>query len=409
MNQIIANNVSVSLSNQQILKEISLEAKSGEFIGLIGSNGSGKSTLLRALCGLIPFQHGKININGKEISHFIPKEMARIIGYVPQDTSLGFDFLVREIVLMGRHVHIPRFGVEGPKDFETAEAAMARTSITHLADRYVTSLSGGQRQMVFIAKALAQEPGILLFDEPISALDINRQLQVLELIRTLSYEGVLAIAALHDLNLAARYCDRLILIKEGQVIASGSPEEVLTVDTLQSSYGVHSVIREDVIVNARSITAISYDLDKKKRETSQRSSIHVIAGAGKASKLLTALYRHKFHVTVGPIEEHDPDALLAKELGMKVIAYPSYTPMSNEIVEQSRSVQNQADYTIVAPVPIGHVNRGLTRLLDTQNLLVLAQKDFQGPGLTDDLGQNGLSIREIVERVTEKGKWKVAL
>jgi iron complex transport system ATP-binding protein len=406
MNHMIANNVSVSLSNQQILKEISLEARSGEFIGLIGPNGSGKSTLLRILCGLLPFNQGQISINGKEISKFVPKEMARIIGYVPQDTSLGFDFLVREIVLMGRHMHIPRFGVEGPRDFEKAKASMIKTSITHLSDRVVTSLSGGQRQMVFIAKALAQEPGILLFDEPISALDINRQLQVLELIRTLTDEGVLVIAALHDLNLAARFCDKLILLNEGQVIASGTADEVLTVETLQSSYGVHSAIRQDEMVKSRTITALSCDLT----ENFQLPNIHVIAGAGKASELLVVLYRHRFHVTVGPLEEHDPDALLAKELGMKAMTYPSFTPLSNEIIEQSRMIQKRADYTIAVPVPLGQVNKGLTQLLDTQHLLVLNNQDIsQYSVITDGIAQKTFSIERIIEHITGKGKLKIAL
>lgn len=258
MRTLSSEQVSLKLGNREILKAVSLEASSGQFIGLIGPNGSGKSTWLRALGGLLSYEKGSIEIDGQILKKYSTNQLARIIGYVPQDTTLGFDFRVRDIVLMGRHAHIPRFGIEGPEDYERVEEAMRRTAISYLADRSVMNLSGGQRQMVFIAKALTQEPSILLLDEPISALDINRQLQVLELVRSLVDEGMIAIAALHDLNLAARFCDRLVLLKDGQVLASGKPEDVLTVDTIKESYRVKSAVRYDTMIHSQTITALSY-------------------------------------------------------------------------------------------------------------------------------------------------------
>lgn len=258
MRHMKSENVSLQLGNRAILKAVSMEASKGEFIGLIGPNGSGKSTWLRALSGLLPYKKGSIQIDGKEIKKYSANQLARLVGYVPQDTTLEFDFRVRDIVLMGRHAYIPRFGFESAADYERAEEALHKTAISYLSERSVMSLSGGQRQMVFIAKALAQEPSILLLDEPISALDINRQLQVLELIRSLVEEGMIAIAALHDLNLAARFCDKLILLKEGEVIASGKPEDVLTVETIEESYRVISAVRHDPIVHSQTITALRY-------------------------------------------------------------------------------------------------------------------------------------------------------
>lgn len=259
MRKIISEKVSLRLGDKWILKDVSLEARRGGIIGLIGPNGSGKSTWLRALSGLLPYDQGSIQIDGKEITTYAANQMARLIGYVPQDTSLEFDFLVRDVVLMGRHAHIPRFGLESTRDFAIAEEAMQRTHITHLADQSAIRLSGGQRQMVFIAKALAQESDILIFDEPTSALDINRQLQVLELIKSLTHEGVTVIMALHDLNLAARFCDQLVLLKNGRVLASGNPEDVLSAETIQESYGVSAAIRYDPIINAQYITALRYE------------------------------------------------------------------------------------------------------------------------------------------------------
>lgn len=253
-----SNQVSLQLGNKQILNDVSLTAHRGDFIGLIGPNGSGKSTWLRAICGLLPYDKGSVEIKGKSIKKYDTKEIAKMIGYVPQDTSLDFDFLVKDIVLMGRHAHIPRFGLESAKDFEIAEQALMTTNISHLANRYVNQLSGGQRQMVFIAKALAQQTDILILDEPTSALDINRQLQVLQLVKQLTEEGVTVVTAIHDLNLAARFCNKLVLLAEGNVLAAGHPETVLTADHMLKSYEVEASIRYDALIKSHYVTPLAY-------------------------------------------------------------------------------------------------------------------------------------------------------
>lgn len=257
MTTLISDRVSLTLDGNSILKDVSLTAAKGNFIGLIGPNGSGKSTWIRALAGLLSFQQGKIYLNGKEIKLCSPKEIALMIGYVPQDTSFHFDFSVHEIVLMGRHAHIPRFGLESQEDYDIVQDAMERTNISHLSNHSVNKLSGGQRQLVFIAKALAQQADILLLDEPTSALDINRQLQVLELTKQLTKEGVTVIMALHDLNLAARFCDKLVLLANGRVLAFGEPKDVFSPETLRESYQIHTAVRYDDLIEAYYITALS--------------------------------------------------------------------------------------------------------------------------------------------------------
>lgn len=413
MHHLSVRNLWVHLDGHPILKSISFEARSGEFIGLIGPNGSGKSTMLRTLSGLLPFQQGDVYINQLELSTFSPKKLARLIGYVPQDTTLGFDFTVRDIVLMGRHVHIPRFGLESRCDYKLVDEAMSRTSITNLADRFVTQLSGGQRQMAFIAKALAQQPGILLFDEPVSALDINRQLQVLELIRALADEGILAVAALHDLNLAARFCDRLLLLQNGELTACGSPDEVLNAETLLSSYQVAATVRHDDAVDAATVTALRYEETCRSSRTKPFPSVFVIGGAGKAAKLLALLYRLNCQVTIGPLEEHDPDARLARELGMKVIAYPSFSRFSPEALQQCRTEQQSADFTIAAPVPIGEDNQDLLSMLSIKNVFAWKTAESQRAGfssytnyLTDHIDQGSQldqdSLTTYIQRKKEE-------
>lgn len=259
MSILISKQMSLQLGNKQILQEVSLTANKGDFIGLIGPNGSGKSTWLRAISGLLPYDSGSVLLKGKEISSYQAKEIAKVIGYVPQDTSLDFDFLVRDIVLMGRHAHIPRFGLESESDYKIAEQAIKTTNICHLAHQYVNQLSGGQRQMVFIAKALAQQTDVLILDEPTSALDINRQLQVLELVKKLTEEGVTVVTAIHDLNLAARFCNKLVLLTEGKVLAAGEPDVVLTTENLRESYRVHASVRYDSQIESHYVTPLAYE------------------------------------------------------------------------------------------------------------------------------------------------------
>lgn len=256
MNMLDFSGVSVVLQGQPVLKNLNFTAAKGQFIGLIGPNGSGKSTLLRTASGWIPCSKGQIRVAGKPLRSYKRREIARLLSFVPQDTLVDFDFPVRDIVMMGRHPHMSRFKEVAHEDRLAAEQAMVLAGIAHLADRAVTRLSGGQRQMAFIAKALAQTPQLMLLDEPISALDIRHQLHVLELVRRLADDGLTVIAALHDLNLAARYCDQLILLRQGQILGRGTPEEVLTPPKLLEAYGVHVGLRRDPWLGSLTVTAI---------------------------------------------------------------------------------------------------------------------------------------------------------
>jgi iron complex transport system ATP-binding protein len=212
-------------------------------VGLIGPNGSGKSTIIRALSRVIPPYSGKILLNGKDATKISRQELARLIGVVPQMPLLPSAFTAFEIVLMGRNPHLGLLQYEGPKELAIAWQAMERTATQSLAGRRVGELSGGEIQCLLIARVLAQEPKAILLDEPTANLDIGRQVEILNLIKNLCRENKLAVlAALHDLNLASQYCDRLILINDGRVHAEGTPGEVITADNIKEVYGAEDCV-----------------------------------------------------------------------------------------------------------------------------------------------------------------------
>lgn len=243
--------VDVGYRERQVLKGISFAVSRGDFIGIIGPNGSGKSTLLRTMSRTLRPWKGEISLNGRDIYHLSGREVARNIAVVLQEASIGFAFSVLEIVLMGRAPHLGRFQLEAKKDFEIARSSLALTDTEKLAERPVNELSGGERQRVMIAKALTQEPNILLLDEPTVHLDINHQIEIFGLIKRLNKEnGLTVIAVSHDLNLAAEYCERLILLKEGQIFTSGRSHDVLTVANIRKVYQADVLIEENPLTGS---------------------------------------------------------------------------------------------------------------------------------------------------------------
>jgi iron complex transport system ATP-binding protein len=253
---IVAKGLCFEIAGKRIVDQVTLRGRQGDFIGVIGPNGAGKTTLLRLLGGTLQPSSGSVMLDGRPVNKMHPRDIARFIATGPQDPRLDFTFSVRQVVLMGRHPHLGRFEVESQHDFDIVEAAIDQLGIADLADRIVTTLSRGERQMVFIAKALAQEPRVVLLDEPLAALDIRHQLEVLALFHHLSRQGLIVIAVLHDLNLAARFCDWVMLMDNGRKVATGTPREVLTVQNMQDTYRVPAVIREDDLTGAVSVTAL---------------------------------------------------------------------------------------------------------------------------------------------------------
>ena len=235
--------VTLGYGQSVVVEGITLEANPGQMLGLVGPNGCGKSTIIKALSHVLAPRSGKVFLDGRDISRIPRRELARLLGVIPQMPLLPSAFTAFEIVLMGRNPHLGLFQYEGRKDMDIAWQAMENTSTRHLSQRRISELSGGEIQSVVIARVLAQQTQAILLDEPTANLDINRQIEILDLIKGLCLsKGLTVVIALHDLNLAAQYCNRLALINEGRLYAEGRPEGVITADNIRRVYGAGSYI-----------------------------------------------------------------------------------------------------------------------------------------------------------------------
>jgi len=259
----LADDVAFAYGRQTVLDGISLELQPGRCYGLLGPNGSGKTTLLDLFCRLQTPDRGTLAVQGRSLSAWPVPQLARVQALVPQEFLIRFRFTVREVVEMGRHPHLPRFGSLTADDHALVDSVMAELDIANLASRPVTELSGGEKQRVAVARALVQEPAGLLLDEATSNLDIYHSLTILDVIRKrVTRDGLTVLAALHDLNLAAWFCDELIFLSQGRVVAMGRVEEVLRPEIIGRVYGVEAMVREDDFSRA---LQVSYRLQEESR------------------------------------------------------------------------------------------------------------------------------------------------
>ena len=273
--RIAVSEVEVAYDAEPIVAGVTFQVNHGEFVGLIGPNGSGKSTLLRVISRVLSPRKGSVLIDDQSVSGYGRDELARRLAVVTQESSLHLDFTVREIVRMGRIPHLKRFQREGIRDARVVEEDLHLTGLESFKDRLVTELSGGERQRVAIARALAQEPEILLLDEPTSHLDISYQLALLDLIWALNQaKGLTVLAVLHDLNLAAQYCDKLIVLRAGRVYTVGTPTDVITADTIRDVYGVEAVISHHPLANTPCVYPLSQTKWNGKESINARTICH---------------------------------------------------------------------------------------------------------------------------------------
>ncbi|MGB0911422.1 MAG: ABC transporter ATP-binding protein [Nitrospirales bacterium] len=229
-----------------VIEKLSFTIESGSIMGILGPNGSGKSTLLKVLAGVFSVQEGQVELRGQNVQRLSQSDIAKTVAFVPQETQQIFPFTIGEMVLMGRFPHHAGLGGwhwEDPEDLAIAETAMQDLDVAHLADRLITDVSGGERQRAIIARALAQDPQILLLDEPTAFLDLHHQLDIARILRRLNRDrGLTVVLVSHDLNLASQYCDQLMLLEGGRIVKTGTPEDVIQPDVLERVYGCEVLV-----------------------------------------------------------------------------------------------------------------------------------------------------------------------
>jgi iron complex transport system ATP-binding protein len=361
-----AEGISVGYADRPVVSDFSLSVGEGEFIGLAGPNGSGKSTLVRLFSRILKPLTGEVKVEGEDIWVKGAAWLARRVAVVPQDSPAAFDFTVLETVLMGRSPHLSRFAVEGNRDFTFAWECLGLTNMQTFAHRPITAVSGGERQRAVIARALAQEPRILLADEPIAHLDINHQIQILDLLQRLAREKRIAvIAALHDLNLASLYCDRLVMLAGGRPLATGSPAEVITEQNVHHAYNIHARVRRHPTTGRPYITLAGRHLSQSaERPAAQASTekgkqgrrVHVICGAGTAGELLHLLFVEGCEVSVGVVNVADSDQQTAENLDLERVEEAPFSPISDEAFRQNCALAKSAEVVVVCAVPFGEGN-----------------------------------------------------
>lgn len=253
-------NLSFEIDATKILNNINFEIKKGEFVGIIGPNGCGKSTLLKNIYNILTPTYGSIFIDNRSIDNFSSKELAQKISTLTQHSGGDFDFSIIDIVLMGRYAHSSMFSSTSKKDLEIAEKSLDKVGLSHFKNRSFLSLSGGEQQRVMIARAIAGENDFYILDEPTNHLDIRYQLEIMDIMKSLD---ITMFSAIHDMNIAATYCDKLILLEEGNIVSIGTPTEVLSKENFKDVFGVEVYLSTNPYTNKLAINYIPKGISSK--------------------------------------------------------------------------------------------------------------------------------------------------
>ncbi len=349
------DDVAFGYAARPLLYGVQAKVWSGEMVGLLGPNGSGKTTLLRLLSGILRPLQGRIMLDGRELPAWGRRGIAQRVAVVPQELQVPFAFTVEQMVAFGRTPFVNLLGTRTSRDHEIVREAMRIAEIDLLAERVFNELSGGERQRVMVAMALAQQPRLLLLDEPTSHLDIKYQIEMLELVRRLNREtGVTVIAAMHDLNLAARYFPRLLLFQRG-IVADGGPAEVLEPRLLQRVYGV--TVQVGVMRGAEHLSVLPPgDPAPAEEESEEPPAIHVMAGGGSGALVMRALADARLAFSAGALNIGDSDHTLALRLAAEVITEQPFSPISEAVCQYLHTRLQAISLLILCSMPVGPGN-----------------------------------------------------
>jgi iron complex transport system ATP-binding protein len=345
--------LSFSFEGKRVLKDISLSIGEEEFLGLMGPNGSGKTTLLRCMMNFLKPEQGAVLVDAKPIHTMSDKDLAQLFAVVPQTSQIEFSFTAYEMVMMGRIPHAKsRLSSETKADAKAVRDAMERTNTWQFSDRQYASLSGGERQRVIIARALAQQPTILLLDEPTVYLDITGQLEIMDLLRELNREGLTIIAVMHDINLASRYCGKIALLHDGRLESQGTPEEVFTPDNIIRIYDVDVIVRKDPLTNSVSVIPRITTIVSAMHGT----RVHVLCGGGTGGAAIIGLRDAGYAPSAGVINVLDSDFELSEDLHIPVVTEVPFAQISDETHLQNLQRVMEAAAIVVTDFPVGPGN-----------------------------------------------------
>ncbi|MCK9632653.1 MAG: ABC transporter ATP-binding protein [Methanoregula sp.] len=350
-----AENLHAGYDTEDIVKAVSCSFAAGTFTGIIGPNGSGKTTLLRAFSRVLP-SSGILELDGKALTEYSPAELGMALGFVPQDEGRPFSYTVMQVVLMARYARTSRFSSLTPADYARCHTVLEETGISHLQDRSIRALSGGEWQRVLIARALAQDTKVLLLDEPTSHLDLSHQSDVLSLMKDLAGAGSTIIGVFHDLNLAALYCDRLIMIKDGMLVADGTPADVLTPEKIRGVYGAVVVAACHPATGRTFLMPLSARSRKNLgvRETPLR--VLVVSGGGSGADLLHFLSGRGYDLSAGILATTDMDYRAARALEIPCIPVLPFSQIPAHSLEKLRRMAAKADRIVLPMHPVGTGN-----------------------------------------------------
>ncbi len=361
-----AKDVVMSYGHERVLKGVDLTIEQGEFVGIIGPNGAGKSTLLRILTGVLEPTAGKVQLLGRPVSAYDARDRARHMAVVPENPNVPFAFTVEELVLMGRTPYTSLLGGNDEHDAATARRAMVSTDTLHLASRPISNLSAGERQRTFLAQGLAQEPDVLVLDEPTVHLDLRQRMALFELLSCLNRDGgITVVTVLHDINIASQYCTRLALVDAGRIVAEGAPDEVLTRDILRDSFGVRVQVRADPATGRPVVTPIVH-----RQRPQLTGRVHVVCGGGCAEATLRDLVDAGLTVTCGVVNRGDADWEVARTLEIETVDEEPFSPVGDEALARNLRSMKSADVVVVEAVAFGHGN--------LRNLEAVEQADRSG-------------------------------
>lgn len=387
---------------KDVLDKVDLTVERGSFVSILGPNGSGKSTLVKVLSKVLKGYEGEIIIDGKNIKRMKAKDVAKIVAVVPQFTEPGFDFSVEEMVYMGRHPHISRFGRETLDDKRIVEEVIERTRLSSFLDKRFRELSGGERQRVVIAQALVQDTPLILLDEPTSHLDINFQIELMELISRLNKQSSKTILGVfHDINLAIHYSDKIALLKDGRIFGYGKVSEVIDKEKIKKVFGSDVHVGKNPFTGKLYISPAFY-VEREEYIGSKEIRIHVIGGGGAASPILNALSRFGYYVSCGVVNTLDTDMNTSEELGISYVSEAPFSPISLYSQNKNMSFIKDSDIVVLPEIEIGHGN--FSNIVSVKEALEMGKKVFlmQQEGFSDKDHTEGKALR-LIEGLKQEG------